>query len=447
MDRKLAETPGSDEWWIKRLFEKLVRQGREASKLRAWDEGTPPLPVPDNQRPAWERLQRIASVNLARLIVDARLHRLNLKGASTSLDDSPNGDDVLSSLFVELDVQRKVHQALRFALAEDRGFLMLTGDGDLRVSDAMHAAVETDAEGRTVAALSIYRDDPNDRDVAILARPGYFRVAYKGGNSVLPRDMRSWMMAPDSWEFQPRQPSGLDFIPAYELEPPGGSLIKAHLPSLERINHGILQRMIIIAMQAFRQRAMKGLPDRDEEGNEIDYDGAFPSAPDALWMLPEGVDLWESGQADLTPVLSAVKDDIRFLAAASKTPLFMISPDDANGSAEGAATQREILIFDIESIIAAFGGPLKRMLSDLLTIRGEIERANLTGIRLIWANPRRSSLNERAASALAAKQAGIPSRFVFEKFAEMEPDEVEAAMRDRDDDVFAQAAASAEVAP
>ena len=146
MDRKLAETPGSDEWWIKRLFEKLVRQGREASKLRAWDEGTPPLPVPDNQRPAWERLQRIASVNLARLIVDARLNRLNLKGASTSLDDSPNGDDVLSSLFVELDVQRKVHQALRFALAEDRGFLMLTGDGDLRVSDAMHAAVETDAE-------------------------------------------------------------------------------------------------------------------------------------------------------------------------------------------------------------------------------------------------------------------------------------------------------------
>ena len=195
MDRKLAETPGSDEWWIKRLFEKLVRQGREASKLRAWDEGTPPLPVPDNQRPAWERLQRIASVNLARLIVDARLHRLNLKGASTSLDDSPNGDDVLSSLFVELDVQRKVHQALRFALAEDRGFLMLTGDGDLRVSDAMHAAVETDAEGRTVAALSIYRDDPNDRDVAILARPGYFRVAYKDGNSILPRDMRSWMMA------------------------------------------------------------------------------------------------------------------------------------------------------------------------------------------------------------------------------------------------------------
>ena len=105
------------------------------------------------------------------------------------------------------------------------------------------------------------------------------------------------------------------------------------------------------------------------------------------------------------------------------------------------------MIFDIESIIAAFGGPLKRMLSDLLTIRGEIERANLAGIRLIWANPRRSSLNERAASALAAKQAGIPSRFVFEKFAEMEPDEVEAAMRDRDDDVFAQAAASAEVAP
>ncbi len=445
MDRNALGTPGTDEWWIKRLFDKLARQGKEAAELRSWDAGEPPIPVPDNQKPNWERLQRIASVNLARLLVDARLHRLILRGASTVVDNSPNGDDVLAAEFARQDAQRKFAQAFRHALAEGRGFIMLTGEGGIRVSDAMHAAVEHDADGNVVAALSIYRDDAADRDVAILARPGYFRVAYKPGSSILP-SARMWIMSPESWDFAAPQPSGLEFVPAYELTPPGGSIIKAHLRSLERINHGILQRMVIIAMQAFRQRGLKGAPDRDPEtGEKIDYDGAFESAPDALWLLPEGVEVWESGQAEMTPVLTAVRDDIKFLAAESKTPLFMISPDDANGSAEGASTMREVLIFDVEAIQAAFAAPLKRILSDLLTIRGETERADLTGIRLVWANPRRSSISERAQAALAAQQAGIPFRLNMEKFAELEPDEVDAAIRDRADDVFAQAASAGEL--
>lgn len=385
----------------------------------------------------------MARLNLAGLIVDARLHRLNLKGARTVLDDSANGDDVLGALFDEQDVQVKLQAAFRHALAERTGFLLLTGDGELRVSDAQHCAVETDVDGNVVAALSIHRDDVADQDVAILARPGYFRVSTRSGRCFLPGG-RGWAFSPESWETGPREPSGFEFVPAYPLETPGGSLIEAHIPALERVNHGILQRMIIVAMQAFRQRGMKNLPDRDPEtGEEIDYSGLFESAPDSLWMLPEGVDVWESSQTDISPVLNAVKDDIRFLAAASKTPLFMISPDDANGSAEGASTQRETLLFDIEAIQAAFNAPLKRMLSDMLRIRGEVERADLHGIRLQWANPRRSSVGERSQAALTATQAGIPFRTVMKQFAELEPNEVEDAERQRADDVFAQAMTAA----
>lgn len=47
MDRKLAETPGSDEWWIKRLFESWRGAGRPLSC--SWYEGD--LPRPDNQKP------------------------------------------------------------------------------------------------------------------------------------------------------------------------------------------------------------------------------------------------------------------------------------------------------------------------------------------------------------------------------------------------------------
>lgn len=451
MDRKRAETPGTDEWWTKRLMEKLARQGREAAELRQWYEGKPPLPYPDSQKPVYERLQSIARINLASLIVDARLFRLNLTGAKTSVDQSPNGDDILNTIFIEQDAPKKLQDAFRHALAEGRGFIMLTTDGKMRVSDAQHAVVECDADGEVIAALSIYRDDPNDRDVAILARPGYFRVAHKAGNTLLPGRAPMWLMHPDSWEFQDPQQSGVDFVPAYELIPSGGSVIEAHKPTLERINHGILQRMIVIANQAFTQRGLKNILDRDPEtGEEYDYDGVFESAPDSLWMLPEGVDVWESKQADLTPILLAVRDDVKYLAAESKTPIYMITPDDANGSAAGAETQREGVIFDVRSIHTAFNGTLRRMLSDLLTLRGEADRAAISGIRPVWEKPNHSSIQERATAANAATQAGIPFRLMLEKFAELEPSEVDEAERMRADDVFAQVAipaASAEVTP
>jgi hypothetical protein len=49
--------------------------------------------------------------------------------------------------------------------------------------------------------------------------------------------------------------------------------------------------MTIATIQAFKQRAFKGLPKVDEQGNEIDYEGMFVSAPGAVWDLPARRDL------------------------------------------------------------------------------------------------------------------------------------------------------------
>ena len=447
MDRLAVETPDTDEWWVKHLYEKLARQAKSAALCRDWYENNPPLPSPDNEKPNWERLQRIAQVNLASLIVNARLFRVNLKGARTALDESANGDDVLNRSFVEQDAEKKLQDAFRYALAEGRGFITLSTEGEMRASDAMHTAVEHDAAGKVIAALSVHRDVPGNRDVMVLARPGYFRTAYKEGATLLPGRLISFMSSPESWELGAPSPSGLDFVPAYELVPLNGSVIERHMRTLERINHGILQRLVTIALQAFRQRALKDMPLTDPEtGEESDDTGVFESAPDAVWMLPEGVEVWESGQADLTPMLASVKDDIKTLAVESKTPIYLITPDDANGSAKGAETQQEGVVFSVRSIHTAFNGPLRRMLSDMLTIRGETERADLAGVRLLWEKPTKGSIAERAAAAETAARAGIPFRTRMEVFAELAPEEIDSAERQRADDIFALAAAGADTA-
>lgn len=436
MDRKLTETPGTDEWWTKRLSEKLAARAPRVAELRRWLDGDPELPFPDNQKPGFERLQRIARVNVAELIVEARLHRMQVLGAKTRLDDSANGDDMVAQLFEEQDLERKFHEILRYALGMEAGYGIVTGAGQIRVSGPLNTIVETDAAGKTVAALSIYRDHAQNRDVMILARPGYVRHAWKQGATMLP-GAKWWTFNPGTWELGEAVPTGQEEPTVYEFTPVDGmSIIAKHLPTMERINHGILQRLILIAMQAFRQRALKNAPVEDEDGQQINYEGMFETAPDSLWLLPEDTEVWESGQADFGPVLNAVKDDLRFLAVESKTPLFMISPDDANGSAEGAATQREVLVFDVEAQMSAMKGQFKRLLAAALRARGETERADPQGLKLMVANPRRSSIAERAQAANVANSAGIPFRTVMEHFAELPPEVVEEALELRSEDMF-----------
>ena len=89
-------------------------------------------------------------------------------------------------------------------------------------------------------------------------------------------------------------------------------------------------------LQAFRQRAIKGdLPEFDETGKKIDYDSIFSSDPAAMWLLPNGVEMWESSGSDLTPILESVKADVRELAGRTRTPLYYLFPNEG-GSAEGA---------------------------------------------------------------------------------------------------------------
>ena len=164
-------------------------------------------------------------------------------------------------------------------------------------------------------------------------------------------------------------------------------------------------------------------------------------------MIPEGVEMWESGEANFQPVLMAVRDDIKFLAVESGTPLYLISPDDANGSATGADTQREVIVFDVKALRGGFEGTLKRLLSDMLTLRGETDRADRSGIEILWENEQRSSITERAEAVRAAKEAGVPFSVRLEKFGEFTPSEIERAEEERAEEIFMDAVAAQATAP
>ena len=170
-----------------------------------------------------------------------------------------------------------------------------------------------------------------------------------------------------------------------------------YLDLIDRINHMILQRLIIATTQAFKQKWLKGdFPTHDSDGNEIDYNGLFESAPGAMWMLPEDASIGELGQTDTNDILAAVRADIQDFAAVTRTPMHYLNSEGANQSAEGAALSREGLVFKTEDRIARATVGWSKVMSLMFRYTGDSVRSELLDLEPIWETPERYSLSERA---------------------------------------------------
>lgn len=468
-DPDLVKTPDTDEWWMVRLGDKLGKRLPRVRNLEAWMDGNPPLAHPDSDNGTFARVQKFARLNLAELIVNAVLYRMQVLTFRTAAEGDQNGDAEANKVLKANDFKVMSAQAIEWMLTLSESYLICgprdyedPSAGVLITAEHPDQVITEDDPmnpGYALAALKIYRDDLTNSDIAVLYRKDYIRVARRvGKSSILPsKTTTRWTFRGNNWTWDvPARvneeglaegwvnddgnfvtPTHTQFPPVFRLTNRGGKgEFEKHLATLERINHTILQRMIIIAFQAFRQRGIKGVPNTDESGKEIDYNDIFSADPGAVWILPAVADFWESGQADINPVLTAVKDDIVHLAVSSSTPLFSVVPDAANGSAEGAALQREGLIFKTEAAISLADSAFCRMMAAAFEILGDDRRALLGEISSVWASPRRSSLQERATAAVQAKVAGVPWRTLMEKFVELTPDEIATAEAERLDDAF-----------
>ena len=193
--------------------------------------------------------------------------------------------------------------------------------------------------------LKMLHDPTNAVSRAYLMRPGRVDVAYLETKS-----KTGARFSASSWNWDETlsmdlKPGLMPLVPFEALDALGE--FEKHMRLLRRIDFMILQQLSIAVLQAFKQRGIKGVPAKDDKGQLIDYDDIFSADPGALWLLPAAAEIWESGQVDLSGILTAVRDYIRQLAAASRTPLSMMEASGENQSAEGAASARAV--FDHQS--------------------------------------------------------------------------------------------------
>lgn len=456
-----SDKPYSPGWYFAQLFNELSDRGRRERLgiLHDYLSGNAPLPRgAERAREAYEAFMRMARSNFAHLIVSALSERMRLTGFRSATDSDQTGDPELGNLWDRAGmnvVAADVHKAT-LGLSEAYA---LVGD----IDEDTDAAVVTyedprflvgrpdpDNGRRLIAALKVKYDVADNVDRAYLYLAG--KVFAPGANAQIWVGERKAMgrMGPmagfdfKDWTWVPARSGALkhDRCPVVRFDNEDGTgEFEDHLDLLDRINHQILQRMTIAVMQAFRQRAVKGLPTvypkgHPQEGKAIDYGDIFVSDPAAVWHLPPGAEMWESASVDLQPLLNAVKDDVTHLCVVTKTPLYYMLPGGENQSAEGATAQRESLVFKALDRIERVKARWVDVVSLMLLQAGATDRRALSRIGSIWAPPEMLSLAERADAASKAQD--IPWRSRMQLIWGFDPATVDRMETERADELLLQ---------
>lgn len=405
--------------WFPILAKRHDANQPRVARLRGYafmDGLTPPLPEGSkNTRDSWAAYQRRALLNLGGQIVDAAVDRMRISGVVVG-EAKSEAETVTRRILRDARMEAVFSEAVMYACVDGHAFIQNavdeTGRAVITAENAAQVTVSVDPlrPWSPRAALKVWRDVDAEMDYAYVW-DGVTRAAW-----VRPirnkRRMVVTKVAGGDWVpfGEPVPVDGVPFVVIQPL-PDGQGTFEAHTDVIDRVHTTILNRLIVTAMQAFRQRAAKGgLPETDGAGNPIDWAKVLAPAPGALWDLPEGVDLWESQPTDIMQLLAAAKDDLRDLAAVSRTPVSSLVPDGANQSAEGAAFAREGLISRVTGYLDRIRPAL-----ELVVVRAlRSERPDLVEdgqeVTVMFSPPQYTSDTERMAALVQAAAAGVPWR-------------------------------------
>lgn len=459
------DTPG---WWLQHLSAELHdrRAGRRGNRvwtrggiespdirpplttLAAYLRGDPPLRQDIHKHWAAEfrTFLRIGRMNVAPMLVSAPASRLTIRDFRTAAAADELGDVEARRLMKRNKLRRKAREVHDNMLGLGDGYTIVTPPDGTRDWSAITAespleciTAEDPVTGETIAGLKMFHDPRQQVDYAYLFLPGRLRVARCDvPTSTL---FRRRFALTDRWRWDNEMFD--DDIPGNRVamvrfrNKDGVSEIEGHLNDLDRINDKLFNEWWIGKMQAFKQRAIE-MPDEKEEENALDPDGdddeadeltdeelseLFVSAPDALWKLPKGAKIWESSTVDTTALVNSVKAELQWLAATSHNPLHTITPDAANGSAEGATLQREEHVFKINDRRDRASDSWAETLGLAFLFQGDKERSDVSQIEAMFGPLELLSLQEKSSAAVNLKDI-LPWKVLLTDVLQYEPGDV-----------------------
>lgn len=463
-----VKTPNSPGWWLAKAAKKLAARQPRLEMLAGYHDGNPPLPIgAEAARPAYQAFQKASRTNFAELIVGATRERCSVRAIRTAVEQDSNGDDAAWEIWKDNDLSVEFSDVLENMLALGDGYMLIGLDPD----DPERVAITGEDPRQMVtihnplrqsevrAALKLFHDADAGKDYAFLFVQGDYILDEDGARTQEREQARRYVASRDrktktttmafsasafSWDEdfggEEGESVGHQFVPVVRFRNRRGiGEFETHVDVLDRINHEILQRMVIALYQAYKIRAIQvdeeDMPDEDETtGSQIDYEDILTADPGSFLKIPANAKIWESGQADMSGIRDAIKDDVQHLMAVTRTPLS--ATDAINQSAEGASLIKEGQIFKTEDKQRRAESALIQVLSIAFLCLGDTERSDKRKLSIDWAPAERFSLQQKYSAGSQAPAAGVPTETIWTEVLQFSPDTVELAKAQQMDDAI-----------
>lgn len=426
------------DWWVARLMPRLAAQADAANYLDTYYRGEQAIPVAASRavRDAYMRLMALARTNFAELIVEAVRERMIVTGFRTGASTDPAGDREAWRLWQANHLDADADGVHRAQLSMRAAYVIVgldaAGEVVITPEDPRQVYAEPDPMYRRKvrAAIKVFHDDLDGLDRLYLYLPGQVWRATREATSPVAAGLAEAVvsLSPEGWQWEAidKLPvpvvTVVPFLNRADLYAVPVGQFETHIPILDRINYTILSRLEIATLQAFRQRAVKGVPLLDQFGVPVNYDDIFAADPGALWQLPDTAELWESGQVDLNPLRSAIRDDVEHLSAVTRMPMYYLA--QVNEPAASVGAKREGLIFVATDRLKGAGESWEQVMSLGFALAGDLERARRPDMEVLWADPQRWTLAERADAAAKATAGGLTWRATMEDVWQFSPQKI-----------------------
>ena len=451
-----ATVPGTPDWWLLRLGKKLTDEQPRFDMLDEYAQGNHPLPFGNKRsRDTYRQFQRMARANFTGLVSEAVRERLQVTGFSTgaSGDDQADTDAWATWQANQMDADSGL--VTQAALDMSRSYVIVGKDDEgkalITPEDPRQVIHEFDPRyRRTVrAAVKLWDDDATGTRHAVVYLPNgvvYYRC------TAGPQDSDLWN--PGKWDRDedegdagvapnpiPGTVSVVPFINRRRIATMGMGEFEDVTDIQDRINITILDRLVTQSAQAYRQRWAKGVRTTDEHGNT---DDAFEPGADLLWAVeaPDAA-FGDFAQADIRMIIDACKEDVRQLAAISRTPPHYLVGELNNVNGATLKATETGLVAKCNDRKRQLGESWEQVNRFAATIEG---RQIAPDAEVIWADSESRSTAEIADAAVKKQAVGVPWRQNMVDLG-YSPQEIERMEGERAADALIQSLAAPPVEP
>jgi hypothetical protein len=412
--------------------------------LHRYYEGRSALPyVPGQASPELKQLVRIARTAWGGLIVDSIAERLVVDGIKSTI----GGMDERAWAWWQankLDARQAAIHTDALTCAASYVLVWPGASGPtIRGLDARDATGTLAGTDPAVLSEAVYTWTAGGAQRATLYTPdaAYMFARPAEGGAVVPVH-RGWLEEPDTvmvgpsadWVLLDAPEHGLGACPVArianipDLRGTGTSDIAHHIPPIDRITETALGRLTAGKFGAYRQRWATGLqlghkidpktgePVLGPDGRPVPAGAPFQYGADLLWASedPDGK-FGDFAATDLRPIVEALDQDIKHLAAVSRTPAHYLLAGTANPpSAEALLAAESGLTSKVNRRQLDFGEAWEHVIRLAALAAGEPALAQDAGLEVVWKNTEVRSMGAVADALLKLRQVGIPLQVLLE---------------------------------